>query len=91
MYLVVGREIYPVGGWGLEVLVFYDLEGAFGFVLELPGWSSGARVLGEESYQIPKTEVWHHCVLLIGLVLITLLSVNHAGPCEHVDFGHLRG
>ena len=87
----VSREIHPVGVGGPEARVFQDLEWAFAFVIELPGLSYGTRIFGEELYQVPRTELWCRCPLLICLVLVTLLSIEHAGSCKLVDLGHSRG
>ena len=91
VHLDVGREVHPVGVSSLEVQVLHDPVGAFPFVVKLSGWSYGARVFGEEPYQVPRTELWCRCSLPIGLVLIAQLGVNHAGPCGFVDFSHSQG
>ena len=88
VHLDVGGEVHPVGVGGLNVRVFHDFEAGFALVVKLPGWSRRTWVLGEEPYQIPKAEVWHRRSLLVGLVLVTLLDINHAGPCRLVDFDH---
>ena len=72
----------------LEVRVLHDPEGTFVLMIELQGWSSGARVFGEEPSLVPWGELWCRCPLLIGYVLIALLGIDHAGRCELVNFRH---